>query len=74
VPHGDLKQLGANVRNLQVFKNDDAHGSPRHAVESQLWTASCILGMRGTRSLQRAAFDSLLRVSQARRRLVRAAA
>jgi len=70
IPSGDVARLRAHVRRLELLVNDDQHASPRHVLESKLWTALSIMNMAGIHGPQRALISVLLRVLRARHRPV----
>jgi pimeloyl-ACP methyl ester carboxylesterase len=68
VPPGDAEFLRAHVRDLRVLDLDDVHGSPRHTLETRLWTGRSVLSISNRMPVQRAALGAILALLRARRR------
>ncbi|MDL4815429.1 alpha/beta hydrolase family protein [Actinomadura opuntiae] len=65
IPPGETAFLRRHVRDLDLLRHDDVHGSPGHVAETRLWTAWSLLRMRGELPVQRAVLGALLRARRA---------
>lgn len=46
IPASDVRLLSRHVPETSFLEQDDVHGSPRHVIESRLWTVRSLLHMR----------------------------
>jgi esterase FrsA len=65
IPPGETDDL-RGLAGLALTENDDVHGSPGHAMETRLWSVCAVSRMAGTRPVQAAALNGLLRLVRAR--------
>jgi pimeloyl-ACP methyl ester carboxylesterase len=68
ISSGDVERVRANVRRLDLIVNDDQHASPKHVLESKLWTALSLMRMADIHTPQRAVVSGLWRVLRAGQR------
>jgi pimeloyl-ACP methyl ester carboxylesterase len=69
IPPTEAPRLRERLSRLQLVENNDTHGSPRHVVESQLWTLASLLRITGQGGGRRVVVAGLSRAARLAGRL-----
>jgi esterase FrsA len=68
IPPADPRLIRERVRRAWLLEHDDVHAAPDHVRETQLWSARCLLRMRGASGPGRAVIELMWQVARWRGR------